>query len=81
MVVVRTRDDTTDSAVSIMRGHGPVDINASVERWRKDGWARFEETPIPNSPHYTREDLIVPEDYEREHASYIHMYKIIGRIS
>ncbi len=74
MVVLKARDDATDNAIAIMRGHSPVDLESSAQRWREQGWAGFAEEPVANLPAYNREDLISPERYDILHAVHIHTY-------
>lgn len=50
MVIVRTRDDTTDNAAAVMRGHDPIDLDESARHWRERGWDTFNEKSGIDNP-------------------------------
>jgi hypothetical protein len=62
MVAVKTRDDTADMAAGIMRRRQPVDVDASAERWREQGWQQYidGEAPYPAQQIQRNRDLYVP---------------------
>lgn len=41
LLTVRTEDDMSGRAVSIMNRHNPVDINSRAAMWRDEGWTGF----------------------------------------
>jgi uncharacterized membrane protein len=62
MVAVKTRDDTAETAAGIMRSGQPIDVDASAERWREQGWQKYIEGDAPyEAQHIQRSrDLYVP---------------------
>ena len=53
IVTVRTDEIRANEAASIMRDHGAFDIEQRVERWRGEGWNRFD----PAAPVYSVDDV------------------------
>jgi uncharacterized membrane protein len=53
IVTVRTDEARSNEAAAIMREHGAFDIEQRVERWRGEGWNRFD----PAAPAYTMDDV------------------------
>ena len=53
LVTVRADEVRAEEAADIMRDHGAVDIEGRVERWREQGWERFDEGAQP----YTADDI------------------------
>ena len=53
LVTVRADEMRADEVTAIMRGHGAVDIEGRVERWRESGWEGFD----PQAQPYTAEDV------------------------
>ncbi len=42
LLTIRTDDNMSSRAVSIMNRHNPVDINTRVSQWRQEGWTGFQ---------------------------------------
>jgi hypothetical protein len=53
LVTVRADESRAEEAADIMRDRGAVDIQRRVERWREQGWERFDSTAQP----YTSDDI------------------------
>lgn len=66
MVAVKARDDVAESAANIMQSAQPIDITASADRWREQGWEKYLEAdePYPAQNLNRERDLFVPMGYE-----------------
>jgi hypothetical protein len=53
LVTVRADESRAEEAADIMRDRGAVDIQRRVERWREQGWERFDAGAQP----YTADDI------------------------
>lgn len=56
LVTVRADESRVDEATDIMRNHGAIDIERRVERWREQGWQRFDTTAQPYTTDEIRRD-------------------------
>lgn len=52
LVSVETTDERIDEAIAILRRHNPIDVRRRAERWRSEGWTRFD----PNAEPYVRQE-------------------------
>lgn len=56
LVTVRADESRAEEAADIMRDRGAVDIQRRVERWREQGWERFDASAKPYSADEIRRD-------------------------
>ena len=56
LVTVRADEARAEEAADIMRDRGAVDIQRRVERWREQGWQRFDAGAQPYTPDDIRRD-------------------------
>jgi uncharacterized membrane protein len=56
LVTVRADEVRAEEAADIMRDRGAVDIEQRVERWREEGWERFDEGAQPYTADEIRRD-------------------------
>jgi hypothetical protein len=56
LVTVRADESRAEEAADIMRDRGAVDIQRRVERWREQGWQRFDGGAQPYTPDDIRRD-------------------------
>lgn len=56
LVTVRADASRVEEAADIMRERGAVDIQRRVERWREQGWTRFDEQAAPYTADEIRRD-------------------------
>ena len=64
LVVVKSTDTMADKAVSILRSHGPADMERTVQNWRSQGWRGFDPKaqPYDYTTYRIEEVFYVPED-------------------
>lgn len=63
MVAVTARDDTAEHAAAIMRSQNPVDVDATANLWRDQGWEHYIEGDEPYAAeHPDHEQLFVVAD-------------------
>jgi hypothetical protein len=60
LVTVQTDENMSGRVMDIMNRYNPVDVNERSQRWREEGWQRYDESATP----YTREEV------ERERTRY-----------
>ncbi|HEX4884878.1 MAG TPA: hypothetical protein VFX05_12115 [Casimicrobiaceae bacterium] len=56
LVTIRADESRAEEAADIMRDRGAVDIQRRVERWREQGWERFDAGAQPYSADEIRRD-------------------------
>jgi hypothetical protein len=56
LVTVRADESRAEEAADIMRSRGAVDIERRVERWREQGWERFDAGAQPYTTDEIRRD-------------------------
>lgn len=66
LLTVRTEDDMSGRAVTIMNRHNPVDINSRAAMWRDEGWTGFQnDTDVTRDSESTGSmRSVVDHDYE-----------------
>lgn len=60
LVALTVQEDEVDAATAQLGRHNPIDLDASAERWRSNGWAAYD----ANAPEYTCAQI------EKERAYY-----------
>lgn len=53
LVTVRADESRAEEAADVMRDRGAIDIERRVERWREEGWERFD----VDAPPYTADEV------------------------
>jgi hypothetical protein len=68
LVIVRTSDETSENARSIMERHNPINIERSERRWREMGWEGYRQEAAPLSDHEIERErkAFAQERYEPE---------------
>lgn len=56
LVTVKTDEVRAEEAADLLAEHGAYDIERRVERWRGEGWTRFDEGAAPFSPDEVRRE-------------------------
>lgn len=64
LLTIRTEDDMSSRAVSVMNRHNPVDINSRASEWRSQGWAGFQSDARHSD---VSADTEMHHDHEHDH--------------